>query len=324
MESTEDTSAPLTPESAAHFFEDNAPGTADKETVSAEPPAEVEPESDDVEAAPEQAETEDESPEAEEPDADADQPDAETFTLTVDGKPTTVTKDELLKGYSRQADYTRKTQELAEQRKAQEAEFAAVTGERAKYAQQLTQLEQAIKSQTPQEPNWTTLRATADPADFAASYAEWAQHKEEMRNLAAEREAAEALVRKDQEASFRATLAEQTRLLHEALPDLKDPVKGKAIRSDLTATAEAIGFTKADLEGVTDHRVMLLLDKARKWDAAQKAKPAIQQQIAKVRTATPGAAGVAKPKPLSAQTAALKRLAQTGSIRDAAASGVFG
>lgn len=40
----------------------------------------------------------------------------ETFTVTVNGEEIEVTRDELLAGYSRQSDYTRKTQELAAER----------------------------------------------------------------------------------------------------------------------------------------------------------------------------------------------------------------
>ncbi|MGH9963014.1 MAG: hypothetical protein ACREBC_38845, partial [Pyrinomonadaceae bacterium] len=41
----------------------------------------------------------------------------ETYTVKVGGEEVQVTRDELLNGYSRTQDYTRKTQELAEQRK---------------------------------------------------------------------------------------------------------------------------------------------------------------------------------------------------------------
>ena len=42
---------------------------------------------------------------------------AEAFVVKVDGKDTEVTLDELLAGYSRHSDYTRKTQQLSEDRK---------------------------------------------------------------------------------------------------------------------------------------------------------------------------------------------------------------
>lgn len=324
----QDTSPELTPTDAASFFETALTADeGDTETPAAKPPTHESPESesDEAEAAPEQAEVEDESPEGEEQDEEPEaQPAEELFTVTVDGKPLQVTKDELLKSYSRQADYTRKTQELAEQRKAHEAESTAARDERKRLAASLTQLETALKQVTPKEPDWTVARATMEPAEFAAEYAAWSQHKEEMKALKAEREAAEAAVRADDEKAFRTHIAEQNRLLTEALPELKDPEKSKTLRSEFVAAAESVGFTKADVEGITDHRLMLLLSKAAKYDKAQKARPAIQQRIEKVKTATPGTPGTVVKKQPSAAAAAQKRLAQTGSIRDAAASGVFG
>lgn len=48
--------------------------------------------------------------------AETDQPESPTYKITVDGEEIEVPLDELLNGYQRQADYTRKTQELAQQR----------------------------------------------------------------------------------------------------------------------------------------------------------------------------------------------------------------
>jgi hypothetical protein len=42
-----------------------------------------------------------------------EQPEEDSFSVTINGQETNVTKDELLSGYMRQADYTQKTQELA-------------------------------------------------------------------------------------------------------------------------------------------------------------------------------------------------------------------
>jgi hypothetical protein len=71
---------------------------------------------------------EDEDGESDE-DEDEDEPDddnpvlEETFTVKVDGEEVEVTVREALEGYQRREDYTRKTQELAEARKAFEGEI---------------------------------------------------------------------------------------------------------------------------------------------------------------------------------------------------------
>ena len=85
-------------------------------------------------------------------DEDADEGDYEeqdVYTVRVNGEDVDVTLDEALKGYQRESDYTRKTQQLAEQRKqleAEQSEFQTVQAETARlrdaYGQTLQQLQQ--------------------------------------------------------------------------------------------------------------------------------------------------------------------------------------
>lgn len=255
---------------------------------------------------------------------DGDEPDEHTpapqsYTVKIDGKDETVTLDELLKGYSRTADYTRKTQELAAKRKQfEESELPAVQRERQEYATRLIQLEQAIQAVTPQEPDWDTLRRQ-DPAAFAETWAAWQQHKERLARIAAERQKAEERVRQDQQQKHQAYLTAQRDALLEALPEWKDPEKAKAEKAELIAYAKNdLGFTDQEVQQVYDHRLLLMLRKAMLYDKAQKAKPVVQQKIEKVRAATPGSPKANQPK-VSETTRRKQRLAKTGSVIDAAA-----
>ena len=61
-----------------------------------------------------------------------------TFTVKIDGKEVEVKLSELKNGYQRQADYTKKTTAVAEQRKAAEVETQKANQERAEYSQKLS------------------------------------------------------------------------------------------------------------------------------------------------------------------------------------------
>lgn len=274
----------------------------------------------DVEASTEPAETDEVESEA--TDENAETPPEEPnqiFRTKVNGEEVEVTLDELLKGYSRTSDYTRKTQEIAAQRKAQEAEFAAVREERQKYAANLTQLEQALQDATPQEPDWARLQQE-NPADFPAQWALWSAHKERMTAIRQEREQAQQSVQQDQVQSRQSHIeAERSRLL-EVIPEWKNPETAKAEKTKLVAFAQTLGYTAEELAQVVDHRPLVMLRKAMLWDEAQKAKPVIRQKIERVTTARPGPAnGVARP-PVTDETRALQRLAKTGRQEDAAAA----
>jgi hypothetical protein len=148
-------------------------------------------------------------------------------------------------------------------------------------------------------------------------WAQYNQRESERKAVAEERTKAEAAVKRDQETAFKQYVdAEQAKLI-DALPEWKDSEKAKAQKADLVAFAEKAGFSKEELSGVADHRLVLLLHKAMLYDKAQAKRPAIVKQIEKVKTVTPGSKPAAK-KPTSDVTKARQRLAKTGLIKDAA------
>lgn len=283
--------------------------------------AEDAPEGDEAEGA--SAET----PEAaDEPTPDAEEaPESVPLDLSmkvmvkVDGVDTEVTLDEALKGYSRQADYTRKTQDVSAQKKAFEAEQTAVRAERQKYATYLTQLEQAIKSSSAPEPDWAKLQQTLAPEDFAAEYARYQIHSQEMAQLKAEKDRAQAAVQADQQKALESHIAAEQEKLLAALPEWKDNKVAEAEKAKMVAYADKMGITQEDLGKVTDHRTLVLLRKAMLYDEAQQKKPVVQARIEKVKAATPGPAKSPKPE-VSDSTKARQRLAKTGKVEDAAAA----
>lgn len=326
-----DGTEPSTVASAVPAFEawlsrketDAAPETPPAETAKVEEPA-----PDEVEASPEPAEDEGETAETpdtvEEPETADEAPEPITLDPTtkvkvkVDGEEVEVSLDEALKGYSRTADYTRKTQQAAAERKAFEAEQTAVRGERQKYAAYLSQLEQAIQQHSAPEPDWAKLQQELKPEEFAAEFARFQIHKSEMQQLRAEKERAQAAVEADNKKALDAHIAaEQDRLLA-AVPEWKDEEVAKADKAKMVAYAERLGWSQEDLGKVADHRNFVLLRKAMLWDEQQAKKPAVQARIEKVKTATPGPAS--QPKVVSDATKARQRLAKTGKVEDAAAA----
>ena len=92
-----------------------------------------------TEAAEEEYEATEDETEYEEVDYEVDEEVSEietspSYTVKIDGEEVEVNLDELRNGYQQQADYTRKSQSLAEQRKAYEANLQAVQQEREQYA----------------------------------------------------------------------------------------------------------------------------------------------------------------------------------------------
>lgn len=314
-ENPQDTSAPLTLSSAAERLEGLLSDSEDSEPAATPQEPNEAPQPED-EAETEQAAPEEESEAEEEPDEEPTQQ-PQTRRLKINGEEVEVTLEELEKGYLRQSDYTRKTQEAAELRKKLESEeLPAVRATREEYASRINQLVEAIEAQTPKEPDWATFRQE-HPDQFADAYASWSAHKEQMAALKAEQERANQQVAADRYAQEAKRLeSEKTKLL-EVLPEWKDAAVAKRERGEILEFAKSNGFTDDELNAVTDHRVVRLLRMAMQQDKAAKAKPAVLQKIEKVKTAPPGSPSTTR-KPVQPITRAKQRLGQTGRIEHAA------
>lgn len=251
-----------------------------------------------------------------ETDGEPEQP--QTFKVVEDGQELEVTLDELLKGYSRTANYTRKTQALAEERKAFEAEQTAVRAERAEYAERLKQLEIALQSLAPQEPDWDQL-ANENPEEFPRAWAQWQAHQRNLEKVRQEAERVTAQQREDMIKAHNAVVQSERAKLLEAIPEWKDDKVRSKEKAELAKYATDAGFSEEQLKQVTDHKVFLLLRKAMLYDRAQATRPVIQQKLeSKVKPNTPGSSATTRRK--HSETAKRNmRLAKTGSVQDAAA-----
>ncbi len=230
--------------------------------------------------------------------------------------------EEIEKGTLRQSDYTRKTQEVAERRKALEAEQAQAKQERAELAATLTKLRQVVEAQLPAEPDWQKL-AAENPEAFPEAFARWQATTARLAKVKAAEEEAAARVHADLQQELEVRMREEAEKLAAALPEWADPAKGQVARQKLVSYAEKIGYTAQQLGQVRDHRLIVLLDKARQFDElkATAGKPgAVPTAKTPARiTLRPGSSQGSKPKVTDAARANM-RLAKTGSAEDAAAA----
>ena len=226
-------------------------------------------------------------------------------------------EEEVVKGYLRTADYTRKTQELADKRKSFEAESTAVRGERQRYALQLASLDQLLTDSAGSEPDWDTLR-NEDPATFAATYAAWDQHQKRIAAVRSERTQAEAKVFADQAEQMKQFLTAEAVKLTDAVPEWKNTETAKKDMQTISAYARSQGYTDEELHAVADHRVFKILRDAMLFQQSQAKKPEIEKKIAEAKVLAPGSAQ--QKKPTSELTRRKQALAKTGSVDDAAAA----
>ncbi len=305
---------PISFNDAVSLLNTPAQDTVTEEQVEAQEPQQpeteaYEPEAENADATVEEDyEEDDEGEDAYEADDDDEYEEepVQTYTVKVDGQELEVDLDELRSGYSRQQAYTKRSMELAEQRKAFEAEQAETKQLRDAYAQQLDQVAAQIHQVTHQEPDWRALAETMTERDLFLAKTDWDQQKEYQKQVEVERQRIAAEQSREQEQSLRQHLEVQRGEMLNRIPAWQDEDTRDAERKEVISYAQKrIGFSEEEIANASDARAIELLYKAWRWDQLQDKAPAAKKRTRKA----PKMAKAGRPK--------TKREVATRSQRDA-------
>ena len=306
------------------------------ETEEAQPTEEEEsqPEEEDESLEEESEETEEAESEKEEAEEESEETDEEAeeellYAVKVDGGEQEVTLNELMKGYSRQSDYTKKTQELAEGRKAigqlysqYNSEIGALQQERQQYVAALSQVVQHSLSGLEQYNNidWETLKQE-DPIEYFSKrdelqqrQAQLAANQQQMQQAQYQQNAQAQAQRDERQGKFANYHMAQ---LEEKLPEWKDPDRKTKIWNEAREFALSQGYAENEFDSLLDHRHLLILLKAKKYDDLQGNDISSKKVKNKPRVVRAGSPRESKASDKKKRTAQMKRLKQSGRTDDA-------
>ena len=270
-------------------------------------------EAEDEESDEDQEEDADEDEEPSEADEDgedeeADDEDAEPVFTTPDGDE--VTLDELKAGYLRQADYTRKTQQVAEMRKQGEQALAQFEQHNNVVAEHLSMALDVLEPQLTalSQTNWEQL-ASEDAYEYAEKRAQYdfaQQRYAQLRQAAQQRVSEHQQLRDRKMAEYR---AKEAQALQMAIPDLADPKVGPKYAQAIREYAESsVGLSPEEAGNIMDHRMIMVLDKARKFDELQNSTLSASRK--KLSKSPKRVAKAGKPSSKSEQQAARQKNAR--------------
>ena len=230
--------------------------------------------------------TEDDVVDAEDVDTDDDneveeEEQPQTFRVKAAGEEKEVTLEELMQGYQLGADYTKKTQEVAELRKANEAERQAIEESkrvRDTYAQRLKAIEEFLTQGDSQE-DLAAMKEN-DPIGYAVKVAEMTEKKEQLNAVRAEQQRLAQQQQAEQSQAMQNFVAQEAQKLAQVLPEFSDKTKGEQVRNEIRNYGKSIGFTDQELAQVYDSRYVLTLHKAMQYDKLQKSKPSVKKKFA--------------------------------------------
>ena len=284
----------------------------------------------------EEEQPDEEEEEGEEPDEDAETDEVEEteesdevtlYTVKVNGEDTEVSEDELIRGYSRHSDYTKKTQELAEDRRNAEAaqaqyqaELSALQQERQQYAEALSQVIQSSMAGLDQYSNidWETLK-TDDPIEYITKRDEYREIQEHVRQNQHQAQQVQQQQESEMQEVKKRVLKEEHGKLVAAVPEWGEPVSQKKLATDLRAYAVGQGYSTEEIGGLVDHRSLIVLMKAQKYDALQKADVKSKKGKNKAKGVRDGTGAKKSQEAKSQRKAQMKRLQGSGHLDDASA-----
>ena len=215
-------------------------------------------------------------------DEEVDEEPAETlYTVKVDGKEVEVNLEEALKGYQRQEAFTKRSMELAEQRKAFAAEAAETKQLRDAYAQQLELLQtQLQQTNLNEEPDWAALKNegySTDDIFFAKT--EWDKQQKQIQQVAAERQRIAQQQAQEQEQNLKQHLQNQRVEMLERIPEWRNDETREFERKEVIKYAQKrVGFSEEEISSASDARAIELLYKAWKWDNLMEKKPTTKKR----------------------------------------------
>lgn len=277
-----------------------------------------ESEHEEVEAESEDSEHEYEEESEELEDSDEEVEESPRYRVKAAGEEREVTIDELIKNYQLGFDYTKKTTEVAEQRRALEAEKAAIAEAkqlREQYAQRLQLLEQFLD--TPEE-DFEQLKDT-DPIGYAVKVAEQTQREKQLQAARAEQVRLAQMQQAEQAQALQAHLAGEAEKIAAIIPDYADKEKGMKVRQEIRDYAKSIGWSDQELASVYDSRAVLSLYEGMQYRKLMQNKPAVTKKVNEApKMVKPGTskAQASEREQIKKQKA---RLRESGRVQDAAA-----
>ena len=273
--------------------------------------------SEETESEEEEVSEQDVSQDEEQIDTQEKQEDSPSYTVKVNGQELDVTLDELRNGYSRDADYRQKTEELSHQRKQFQSESEK---QRQDYSQKLNELNQKLSAAQ------VDLNAEINSADLDKLYEEDPTEAAKVeRKLKKKQDALNQSLQQaqaEQKQQFETFLQDQQRKLVSKMPEFSDPAKASSLKANMKSTLNNYGFNDQEVAQVYDHRIVMLVNDAMKYRSMQNSKPNIAKKITK--PSKPFSSGVKQGKSeanLKLRRDKFSRLKKSGSMK--AAQDVF-
>ena len=242
-----------------------------EEEAQVEPKEEAKAETE-VEQKPE-AQPEQEAPVEEEASEDQNAIEEQTTDLhqvIVNGEKIDVDLEELKAGYQKDADYRRKTEELAIEKREVRAEEDRLKNQYSTKMEDLNSLVATLNAEINNDMNSKELDALweEDPTEAAKVDRRIQKRKNTIQQ-------AQQKLREHQQAQFQEILREEQKKLHLRHPEIADPIKGNTVKSNIMNYLSSKGFSNEDVARIYDSRYFDVIIDGMNYNKSKSVKPGL-------------------------------------------------
>ena len=248
------------------------------------------------------------------------------YAVNINGEEHQIPLDELLKGYSRQSDYTRKTQELSEHRRELDAyqnqwnaEVQQIQTERQQYVAALQHVIENSMGSLDQFAtiDWEALK-NDNPLEYITKRDEFREAQDKVRQSQYQQQQTQQLQQQEMARTHQNVLHEEHGKLVEALPEWSEPQSRQKLSTDIKAYALSQGYTQEEINSLIDHRSLMTLYKAMKFDKASSPDVVSKKVKNKPKVIRAGSPRTKSEVGKQKRNAQMKRLRSSGHVDDAA------
>ena len=238
-------------------------------------------------------------------------PQEQLFEVKVQGDTYQVDRNELIDGYQRQQDYTRKTESLAIEKQQYKEDVQKLNENWKSKLDQAEKLTGLARQQLGLEAQGLDELMMSDPIEATRK-----KHELEVRaRQLSEQQRQISLATQEERGKF---LKEEERKVRLEIPEMADPEKRPEFVQGMRNYLEKMGFKDQEINNVNDSRYFKLIRDGMKWNTLQKNKNHNTKKVASAPKVVKG--GVVSSKGARDQRSRddkMTKLKKSGSIEDA-------
>jgi len=197
-----------------------------------------------------------------------DEQETDLHQVIVNGERIDVDLEELKAGYQKDADYRRKTEELAIEKRELKAEEDRLKNQYSTKMDDLNSLVATLNAEINNDMNSKELDALweEDPTEAAKVDRRIQKRKQTIQQ-------AQQKLRDHQQAQFQEILRDEQRKLHLKHPEIADPIKGATVKSNIMDYLSSKGFSNEDVGRIYDSRYFDVIIDGMNFQKAKSVKP---------------------------------------------------